>query len=300
MDKVDTNIITDNLLAIWNFTLYADKQTSIQLTVGNLFIAMFFVILGQKTARRVSHTLSNRVLRRFIKDKNSRVIYENMVFYLVFIFFFLIALKIASIPLTIFTLVGGALAIGIGFGSQNLVNNFISGLIMMIEEPIKIGDFIEVDSLTGRVEEIGARSTKIMSLEGKHYIVPNSSFLEKNVLNWTHNNDNVRTEVSVGVAYGTDSRLVEKTLLQAAKDLENVLDNPKPFVIFDDFGDNSLVFKIVYWTYLNKISSIYVSRSHMRFKIDELFKKNNIVIAFPQRDLHIDTLSPLEVNVRNL
>ncbi len=295
----EKNIILDSFVGIWNFTLYSDKQMGIELTVGNLFVAVFFVIIGQKIARKVSRTLSDKGLSRIIKDKNSLVIYENLVFYLVFILFFLIALKIAHIPLTIFTLIGGALAIGIGFGSQNLVNNFISGLIMMIEEPVKIGDFIEVDTLTGRVEEIGARSTKIISLEGKHYIVPNSSFLERTVLNWTLNNDSVRTEVSVGVAYGTDSLLVKETLLKAAEEVPKVLDYPKPFVVFDDFGDNALVFKIVYWTNLNKVSSIFISRSDMRFKIDELFKKKNIVIAFPQRDIHLDTVKPLEISIKN-
>lgn len=292
------NVIFKNLLWFWNFTLFEDKSLGVNLTVGNLFVAIFFVVIGKKVASRVSVMLKEKALTRFVKDKNSLVIYENLSFYLVFFFFFLIALKIAHIPLTIFTLVGGALAIGIGFGSQNLVNNFISGIIMMIEEPIKIGDFIEVDGLTGRVEEIGARSTKIISLENKHYIVPNSAFLEKNVLNWTLNNDSVRSEVSVGVAYGTDTRKVEELLLKAAKDFGMAMNHPAPYVLFDEFGDNALNFKIKYWTNLNKARSIEISNSAMRFKIDALFKEAGIVIAFPQRDIHLDTLTPLEIKLQ--
>ncbi len=284
---------------IWNFTLFTDKSVGVNLTVGNLCIAIFFIVVGQKIAKRFSTSLRKRALSKIVKDKNSLVIYESLSFYFVFLIFFLIALKIAHIPLTIFTLVGGALAIGVGFGSQNLVNNFISGIIMMLEEPIKIGDFIEVDGITGRVEEIGARSTKIISIENKHYIVPNSAFLEKNVLNWTLNNDSVRTHVSVGVAYGTKARTVEKLLLQATKELDNVLPYPAPFVLFDDFGDNSLVFKVIFWTNLNRLTSINVCQSIVRFKIDEIFSENKIVIAFPQRDVHLDTLSPLKIHVTN-
>jgi potassium efflux system protein len=178
-------------------------------------------------------------------------------------------------------LFGGALAIGIGFGSQNLVNNFISGIIMMIEEPIKIGDYIEVEGLAGTVEEIGARSTKIISLENKHYIVPNSSFLEKNVLNWTLNNNFIRTEVAVGVAYGTDATKVKEILMGIAKDTDNIRNYPEPFVLFDDFGDSALVFKLVYWFDLRVIPSVFMSRSDLRFRIDKAFKENKITIAFP-------------------
>jgi potassium efflux system protein len=291
------NVISENLSAVWNFTLFKDKAVGVNLTVGNLLIALFFVIIGQKIAKRVSRGIKAKFLTRFIKDRNQVVIYESLAFYLVFLFFFLIALKIAHIPLTIFTLVGGALAIGIGFGSQNLVNNFISGIIMMIEEPIKIGDYIEVEGLAGTVEEIGARSTKIISLENKHYIVPNSSFLEKNVLNWTLNNNFIRTEVAVGVAYGTDATKVKEILMGIAKDTDNIRNYPEPFVLFDDFGDSALVFKLVYWFDLRVIPSVFMSRSDLRFRIDKAFKENKITIAFPQQDIHFH--KPIEVRMKN-
>jgi small-conductance mechanosensitive channel len=137
--------------------------------------------------------------------------------------------------LTAFTVLGGALAIGIGFGSQNVMNNFISGLILMLERPVRARDVIEVDGNHGTIENIGARSTQIRSTDGRHIIVPNSFFLESNVVNWTLSDDLMRAKVSVGVVYGSPTRQVER-LIRRAVDEERVLKTPEPIIIFEEFG----------------------------------------------------------------
>jgi small-conductance mechanosensitive channel len=197
----------------------------------------------------------------------------------------------------VFTLAGGAIAIGIGFGSQKIVNNFISGLILLAERPIKVGDLIEVGETFGEVESIGARSTKIKSFDNFHIIVPNGAFLEQNVVNWTHSDNLVRVRLQVGVAYGSPTRRVEELIQQAVRELEEVVTPPEPIVLFDDFGDNALIFEALFWIIMKRPMDRRKALSAVRFRIDELFRENNIVIAFPQRDVHLDNLKPLQVRL---
>mgnify|MGYP000358529859 CR=1 FL=1 len=152
-----------------------------------------------------------------------------------------------SAVILLFELVAGALSVGIGFGLQNIVNNFVSGMILLIERPIKVGDLIEVGGTFGQVESIGARSTAIRSFDNFHIIVPNSAFLESNVVNWTHTDDLVRVRLRVGVAYGSPTRRVEELILQAVRELEEAVIPPEPMVIFEDFGDNALIFDLYFW-----------------------------------------------------
>jgi small-conductance mechanosensitive channel len=211
-------------------------------------------------------------------------------------------LNYVRIPLTFFTHIGGALAIGVGFGSQNIVNNFLSGLILMMERPIKIGDIVEVENVRGTVEWVGARSTRIKTFDNLRLVVPNSTLLQNKVINWSLSDDIVRREILVGVQYGSPVRKVESLLQQAASEHSVVEKYPKPIVLFDDFGDNALTFMVLIWIRMSRtgMAHLYISQveSDIRFRIDELFRQNDIVIAFPQRDVHIDTLKPLEVRVK--
>jgi small-conductance mechanosensitive channel len=195
--------------------------------------------------------------------------------------------------------VGGALAIGVGFGSQNIVNNFISGLILMAERPLKVGDTVEVDSITGKVLEIGTRATRIRTLENKIWIVPNSMFLEKAVLNWSNQTAIVRAEVNVGVAYGSDIEKVSKLGLKVLQEMPFVEKSPHARVVFDDFGDNSLMFKLLFWADLEKVDSLMQCRSDIRFALDKTFREEKIEISYPQRDLHLRSSTPLEVRIQH-
>ncbi len=167
----------------------------------------------------------------------------------------------------------------------------------MAERPIRIGDLIELEGKCARVEEIGARCTRIRTGENIHILVPNSSFLEKNIINWTISDQMVRAKVVVGVAYGSSVSKVTELLLEAADRCEHVLKTPEPFVIFDDFGDNALMFETYFWVIVKEIMKKKRIASDVRYRINELFIKNNIVIAFPQCDIHMDSPGPLQVRL---
>ena len=166
-----------------------------------------------------------------------------------------------------------------------------------MERPIRIGDFIEIDNSTGVVERIGNRSTRILRVDGVHMMIPNSQLLERVVVNWTLVDKRIRTIVRVGVAYGSPVRKVAELILQAVSEEKDVMSDPAPLVVFDDFGDNALIFDVYFWAEVGGERFLRQIRSSIRFRIDELFREHDITIAFPQRDVHMNTLAPLEVRV---
>ena len=268
-------------------------------TIGSIIIGLSALLVGLIIAKIVSRRLAGAIDRRMVLEKSVRYLLEKLFFYFFALLSSLFALKFAHIPLTVFTVMGGAIAIGVGFGSQNLVNNFLSGLILMIERPLKVGDFVEVEHLFGEVEEIGMRSTSILTYGNKHIIVPNSSFLEKNVLNWTRKDKFIRISINVGVIYGSDTEKVEQLLIDAVKSDEQVLSSPskEPEVFFTKFGDNSLEFEVCFWIKLLNLIDRRRVESRLRFVIDRLFRANNLVIAFPQRDVHLYSKDPISVKI---
>ncbi|MEL0647106.1 mechanosensitive ion channel domain-containing protein [Pseudoalteromonas agarivorans] len=198
------------------------------------------------------------------------------------------SLEVLNIPLTAFAFVSGAIAIGVGFGAQNIINNFISGWILMWERPIRIGDFLEVGNAKGVVETINTRSTRIRRNDGVHMLIPNSQLLENTVTNWTLIDGNARSSVSVGVAYGSDVVLVKKLIQQVLDDHDAILANPKSSVMFDDFADSSLMFNAIFWVCAESETMLRKVRSDIRFSLYDVFEKHDVLIAFPQRDIHID------------
>jgi small-conductance mechanosensitive channel len=198
------------------------------------------------------------------------------------------SMEILNIPLTAFAFVSGAIAIGVGFGAQNIINNFISGWILMWERPIRIGDFLEVGDARGVVESINTRSTLIRRNDGVHMLVPNSQLLENTVTNWTLIDQNARSFVRVGVAYGSDALKVRELIFQVLNERDDILQTPPAMVFFDDFGDNALIFDAVFWVSAVSETDIRRRRSEIRFRMYELFNEHDISIAFPQRDVHLD------------
>lgn len=198
------------------------------------------------------------------------------------------SMEILNIPLTAFAFVSGAIAIGVGFGAQNIINNFISGWILMWERPIRIGDFLEVGDARGVVESINTRSTLIRRNDGVHMLVPNSQLLENTVTNWTLIDQNARSFVRIGVAYGSDANQVRELIFQVLNERNDILESPPASVFFEDFGDNALIFDAVFWVSAVSETDIRRRRSEIRFRLYELFNEHNVVIAFPQRDLHLD------------
>jgi len=207
------------------------------------------------------------------------------------------SLLAVNIPLTAFAFMGGALAIGIGFGAQNIINNFISGLILLVEKPIKLGDIVEVEGIRGRVSNIGSRCCLVSRADGVDMLIPNSSFLEKSVTNWTLSDRKLRFGVNVGVAYGAPLPEAMRLLRLAAHGNPAVLDNPAPEVQLEDFGDNAQVLRVEYWLDMAVSPDFRRVASEIRQAIGEAFAASGIEISFPQRDIHLDSRAPLQVEV---
>jgi small-conductance mechanosensitive channel len=280
---------------LWRHEITAVDDSAI--TVGSLVLALLLASVGLWGSRRGSAWIGRFATDRFKLDAGAAHALQTLSFYVLLVSFTLLALRAVHFPLTAFTVLGGALAIGIGFGSQNVMNNFISGLILMLERPVRARDIIEVDGNHGTIERIGARSTQIRSQDGRHIIVPNSFFLESNVVNWTLSDDLLRTSVKVGVVYGSPTRLVEELIGRVVTEEEKILMDPAPVIIFDEFGDSSLNFEVHFWIRARSPMAMRVVQSCVRFRIDDLFREHDLVIAFPQRDVHLDSVSPIEVRV---
>ncbi len=281
----------------WNTELTSVDDRPI--TIGKIATALVLLVLGLTVSRRLSAFIGRALTRRASFGPGAAAAFQSLIFYALLLGFLLLALDTASIPLTVFTFVGGALAIGIGFGSQNIVNNFISGLILLVERPIKVGDLVQVEGTHGSIQSIGARSTVVRTFDNINIIVPNSTFLETNVVNWTLSDQTVRTRVAVGVAYGSPVREVERVLLEAMKDAPAILDQPEPVVRFRDFGDNALAFEALFWLRLGPTADRIKVESDLRFEIDRAFAERGIEIAFPQRDLHIRSGDALRVRIES-
>lgn len=280
-----------SLSRIWNYELTNIDDTSI--TVGKIASSLLFLLFGYFAARLISSLLGSRLPRVGVAEAGAAAI-ESLAFYSLMTLFGLAALRYANVPLTVFTFLGGAIAIGVGFGSQNILNNFISGLILLAERPIRAGDLIMVDETYGNVKAIGARSTTIRTGENLDIIIPNSKFLENNVINLTRRDDRLRTSIAIGVAYGSPLEEVIRLLELAAAQCDEVNDRPKPFVWFNDFGDNALAFQLHFWINARTVSQMRKVETEVRLTIDRLFRENNIVIAFPQRDLHLHSTTPID------
>lgn len=283
------------LNSIWNATLFTAGDTEIKL--NQLVIALLVVILGMWLAKGVTGLISRRLVR--VSKVSDSVAFNlgKVMYYFAAAMVILIAMQVAGIPTTVFTVVGGALAIGVGFGAQNLFNNLISGIIILTEKPIRRKDIVEIDGMQGQVAEIGNRRTRIRRTDGIDVLVPNSTFLETNVINWTLHDAKVRGEVGVGVEYGSPVEKVRELLLQAAREHECVDDKPPPAVLFTEFGDNTLNFLMYIWTHVQNPLDRQQIESDLRFRIDALLRESGITIAFPQTDVHLDTLRPLEVRM---
>ncbi|MGD2129780.1 MAG: mechanosensitive ion channel [Lysobacterales bacterium] len=286
----------ENFEKYWNFPL-ARLSTGTELTLSQVVLTVLVVIVGLVLAWFLQRVLGRQLAKAEVNPNVAQTI-QRVFFYAVLIVLFITALGMLRIPVTALAFISGAVAIGIGFGAQNIINNLISGWILMSERPVRIGDFVEIDNNRGVVETIGNRSTRIKRIDGVHLLVPNSQMLERMVVNWTLVDRNFRTSIKVGVAYGSPVRLVEKLLYEAINNQPEVLQDPAPMVIFEDFGDNALVFEAFFWCESIGERGLRGIRSEIRFRIDELFNSNGLVIAFPQRDVHLYSHTPIEVAMK--
>lgn len=280
---------------VWNATLFTAGDTQIKL--NQIIIALLAACIGLWLAKLFTGLISARLVRVSRVSETVAFTIGKVIYYVAAAVVLLIAMQIAGIPTTVFTVLGGAIAIGVGFGAQNLFNNLISGIIILTEKPIRRRDIVEIDGMEGQVAEIGNRCTRIRMSNGIDVLVPNSKFLENNVVNWTLHDAKVRGHVAVGVAYGSPVQQVRDLLCQAAKEHQKIDAVPPPTVLFQAFGDNTLNFSLYFWTEVTKPLDLRLIESDLRFTIDGLLHDAKITIAFPQRDVHLDTLKPLEVRM---
>lgn len=266
------------------------------ITVGQIVSVLVLLIAGYIAGRVIGYMLGRRLEKTKLRPDIIYIL-KRIVFFTILVLVVITAFGLLGIPLTAFAFATGALAIGIGFGAQNIINNFISGWILMAERPIRIDDFIEIDAWQGTVERVGNRSTRIRRSDGVHLLVPNSQLLERTVVNWTLVDQSIRSIVRVGVEYGSPVRLVSELIMQAMTAQPQIKATPTPAVVFEDFGDNALIFDAYFWCDVTGEKLLREIRSDIRFRICDLFAENDIVVAFPQRDVHLDTKDALEIRV---
>jgi small-conductance mechanosensitive channel len=285
----------DSVVTFWTYPLIT-LSSGATIGVDQIVLVAILVIVGFVVSRWAERALGRR-LKRAQLQPDAVLALRRVLFYLLIALIVVTALGLLRVPLTAFAFVSGAVAIGVGFGAQNIINNFISGWILMSERPVRIGDFIEIEGSHGVVEVIGNRSTRIRRVDGVHMLVPNSTMLEKTVINWTLIDKQVRSTLRVGVAYGSPVRKVEELMYQALREHASIKVEPAPKVYFEDFGDSSLVFDAFFWSDVHGERELRMIRSDLRFRIDALFAEHSITIAFPQRDVHLDSLSPVQIEL---
>jgi small-conductance mechanosensitive channel len=281
---MDQQALLDRLMAVLSFPLFHLGSTAF--TPGNiLLVGAVVVVLFWATGRLRAFIVNGPLARRDV-DVGIRWAIGSIARYVVVLIGLLAIANTLGVRMDALTVVAGAVGVGIGFGLQQITSNFVSGLIILVERPIKVGDRIEVGEVNGDVVKIAPRATTILTNDNIAIIVPNSSFVVETVVNWSHSDRDVRFSVPVGVAYGSDTALVEEVLLGVARANAGVLDAPPPDVLFESFGDSSLNFVLRVWTRAYTTRPM-ILRSQLNFAIDLAFRENRIQIPFPQRDVHV-------------
>jgi len=272
----------------WNYVLFTIDENPI--IAGDLIFGLLFLILGYIGIRFLVYEMDKRILSRLNIDIPHRSTIKMFLFYILICLLFLLTLYFINVPLTVFTFIGGAIALGIGFGAKNIMNNLLCGVVIVSEHPIRVGDLIEVNNLLGIVENIGFRATAIRSLDNTHILVPNSTILEHSILNWTLSDKVIRSTLKVAVDYSSDVEKVRKILLEVANNHEKVLNynkNQIPIVFFSDFGESGLLFELSYWIVVYRPLEIKKVASELRFEVKRMFNEQDINIPFNQTDIHV-------------
>lgn len=260
-------------------------------SLATAVVAFLLFLVGSKVLRRF---LRRRVLPRFSVEEGLGATISRVLHHVIVVLGAWVALGVVGVDLSGLTVVAGLLSVGIGFGLQNVASNFISGLILVFERPIKVGDRITVGDVNGDVREINLRSTTVITPQNISIIVPNSEFISGRVVNWSHGDRKIRVHVPVGVAYGSDVQLVSRALLEEAEKHPGVMRTPAPKVWFTGFGDSSLNFELLVW--IPEPAARPQLISDFNYAIDATFRRNNIEIPFPQRDVHVRSGESLRVH----
>jgi len=266
-----------------NFTLY--KHDNIDITVDSIFLVLIILLVTS-----VGLAIARRGFKRFISknevDRRSYWSVYLIIRYVVWVIVFVLVLESSGVKVSVLLASITALLVGVGFGIQQLFSDIASGIVLLMERNLQIDDVIQLeDGTVGKVIHIGLRTSKLKTREDIILVVPNSKFVNDKIINWSQMDYNTRFFVEVGVAYGSDTKLVTKILLDCALKNASISNHPAPFVRFNDFGNSSLDFQIYFW--VRKSFWVENIKSELRYSIDDEFRKNGIQIPFPQRDVHI-------------
>lgn len=282
------NYIADLL----NTTLFELKETPV--TLLSIFVFILFLIGFTYLGGFVKRLLNHKVLPRFINDSGLRFTLARMTQYVVVIVGMFVSFQFVGIDLTGLAVIFGFLSVGIGFGLQNITSNFISGLIVLFERPISIGDRVLVNDIEGDVQEINIRSTTVKSINNISVIVPNSEFISKNVVNYSYGDPTYRLVIDVGVSYGSDLDKVLKALNEVAEENDSILHHPKHDVHLRSFGDSSWNMKLLVW--VGNVKEHYNILNELNQAIVHKFREYEIEIPFPQRDINFRNAMPKKVD----
>lgn len=289
VDKVKEVITQDiwgSIIDFLNFGFhFGPEDKKIHITIGTfLLIIIAFIIAGRLL--KLSRKLVSRKLPEDDRNKFNSIF--TFAKYIIYILVVVAVLSASGIDVTVFLTASAALFVGLGFALQTLFQDVLSGIFIILDQTLHIGDIIEFDDgKVGRVFDIKLRTTRALTRDDKVIVIPNHKFLTEKVYNWTQNHKTTRESVTIGVAYGSDTKIVTSLLLQSLEEQESILKSPKPFVLFEDFGDSALQFSVYFFT-SNSFADPRI-KSDLRYKIDSLFRENNISIPFPQRDIHVYT-----------
>ena len=278
-------LFMEKLELISKFTLAIGN---LSITIGGIVLFCLSVLLSFWIAKTIRVVLSDDVLPNMKLPRGVANSVSTMSYYFLLVLGLLVALTAAGFELSQLAIIIGALSVGIGFGLNTMINNFVSGLILMVERPIQPGDVIELSGTTGKVRNIGIRATTLSTFEGADVLVPNGMLLAEKLTNWTLMNERRRIEIPVGVSYGCDPRTVQSLLFEVAKNTEGVSHEPlPPTILFIGFGESTLDFSVRAWT--DDFNQSPIIRSEMAIAIHAALKQAGIAIPFPQRDVHIHT-----------
>ncbi len=280
---MNTTDLKENINDILHYSLFEVNNTPISLLSVLIFIGIIvgFIVLS----KIIRYKLLKIFLKRTSLDKGLQFTLGKITNYIILFIGVLIAFQFIGIDLSGLAVVLGFLSVGIGFGLQNITSNFISGIILLFERPIKVGDRITVNDIQGDVTDITIRATTIRSVDNISIIVPNSEFISGTVINWSHGDPKLRVNINVGVSYSSNLELVLRSLYEVAEENKDVLKEPKPVVHFNEFGDSSWSLTLRVWVSEPKLH--LAVKSAINVAIVKKFRENKIEIPFPQRDLHV-------------
>ena len=291
---------------LWTFELFTSQDTIIvdgqpitgkrSVTVGKITMAILILLVGYWISGLVTKLVEPVIVKRLKIESNQAGLIRRWLRVVLVIALVLFSLTSVKIPLTVFAFAGGALAIGLGFGMQTMLKNFVSGIIILFERPFRVGDVVEVSGQRGTVTSIGLRASVLQLWNSTEALIPNSTLLESSLTNWTFSNRKVRFTVTVGVAYGSEPRRVIQILSDAAERHGLVEKDPKPQVLLTDFGESTLNFELRFWLDVSETNSAQVS-SDLRLMIAGELAQQGISIDYPQRDIHLHATPPLQVQV---